>query len=104
MKYQLIASPYPEGHLVASPGRESGIRIGASRYARSVTDVFIRTTPERRAVMPDPDGTGPGDPPLRTVEQVLSLLRHGANLLVDRDGAVHVLEKGSSDEAGLAYS
>jgi hypothetical protein len=30
---QLIASPYPEGHLVVSPGREGGIRIGASRYA-----------------------------------------------------------------------
>jgi hypothetical protein len=33
MKYQLIASPYPDGHLVVSPGREGGIRIGASRYA-----------------------------------------------------------------------
>jgi hypothetical protein len=34
MKYQLIASPYPEGHLVVSPGREGGIKIGASRYAQ----------------------------------------------------------------------
>jgi hypothetical protein len=33
MKYQLIASPYPEGHLVVSPGREGGIKIGTSRYA-----------------------------------------------------------------------
>ena len=33
MTYQLIASPYPDGHLVVSPGREGGIRIGASRYA-----------------------------------------------------------------------
>jgi MoaA/NifB/PqqE/SkfB family radical SAM enzyme len=33
MTCQLIASPYPEGHLVVSPGREGGIRIGASRYA-----------------------------------------------------------------------
>jgi molybdenum cofactor biosynthesis enzyme MoaA len=33
MTRQLIASPYPDGHLVVSPGRESGIRIGAARYA-----------------------------------------------------------------------
>jgi len=33
MTYQLIASPYPDGHLVVSPGREGGIKIGASRYA-----------------------------------------------------------------------
>jgi molybdenum cofactor biosynthesis enzyme MoaA len=33
MPYQLIASPYPDGHLVASPGREGAVRIGASRYA-----------------------------------------------------------------------
>ena len=33
MTYQLIASPYPEGHLVVTPGREGGIKIGASRYA-----------------------------------------------------------------------
>jgi hypothetical protein len=33
MTYQLIASPYPDGHLVVSPGREGGIRIGAGRYA-----------------------------------------------------------------------
>jgi hypothetical protein len=32
MTYQLIASPYPDGHLIVSPGREGGIRIGASRY------------------------------------------------------------------------
>ena len=33
MTRQLIASPYPEGHVVVSPGREGGIRIGANRYA-----------------------------------------------------------------------
>jgi MoaA/NifB/PqqE/SkfB family radical SAM enzyme len=33
MTHQLIASPYPDGHLIVSPGREGGIRIGASRYA-----------------------------------------------------------------------
>ena len=33
MTYQLIASPYPDGHLVVSPGREGGIKIGANRYA-----------------------------------------------------------------------
>ena len=33
MPYQLIASPYPDGHVIVSPGREGGIRIGAHRYA-----------------------------------------------------------------------
>lgn len=33
MTCQLIASPYPQGHVVVSPGREGGIRIGANRYA-----------------------------------------------------------------------
>jgi molybdenum cofactor biosynthesis enzyme MoaA len=31
--YQLIASPYPDGHLVVSPGQEGGIKIGANKYA-----------------------------------------------------------------------
>jgi molybdenum cofactor biosynthesis enzyme MoaA len=46
MKYQLIASPYPQGHIVVSPGREGGIRIGTSRYAE------LR---ESRADAPVPD-------------------------------------------------
>ena len=33
MAHQLIASPYPDGHLVVSPGREGGIKIGANKYA-----------------------------------------------------------------------
>jgi uncharacterized Fe-S cluster-containing radical SAM superfamily protein len=33
MVYQLIASPYPEGHVVVRPGSDSAIRIGAARYA-----------------------------------------------------------------------
>ena len=33
MTYQLIVSPYPDGHLVVSPGREGGIRIGVNKYA-----------------------------------------------------------------------
>jgi hypothetical protein len=33
MAHQLIASPYPDGHLVVSPGREGGIKIGVNRYA-----------------------------------------------------------------------
>ena len=33
MAHQLIASPYPDGHLVVSPGREGGIEIGVNRYA-----------------------------------------------------------------------
>lgn len=31
--HQLIASPYPDGYLVVSPGRTGGIRLGAARYA-----------------------------------------------------------------------
>jgi hypothetical protein len=31
--HQLIASPYPGGHLVVSPGREGGIKIGVNKYA-----------------------------------------------------------------------
>ena len=33
MAYLLIASPFPEGHLVACPGREGAVRIGVARYA-----------------------------------------------------------------------
>jgi len=33
MPHQLIASPYPDGHIVVSPGRDGGIRIGAARFA-----------------------------------------------------------------------
>lgn len=33
MTHQLIASPYPEGHIIVSPGHEGGIRIGANKYA-----------------------------------------------------------------------
>lgn len=33
MAHQLIASPYPEGHVIVRPGRDGAIRIGAARYA-----------------------------------------------------------------------
>ena len=33
MPHQLIASPYPEGHLVVRPGYDGAVRIGAARYA-----------------------------------------------------------------------
>jgi len=33
MTHQLIASPYPEGHVVVRPGRDGAVRIGADRYA-----------------------------------------------------------------------
>ncbi len=39
MTHQLIASPYPEGHLVVRPGYDGAIRIGAARYAE------LRDTP-----------------------------------------------------------
>lgn len=32
MAHQLIASPYPDGHVIVSPGRKGGIRIGTARY------------------------------------------------------------------------
>jgi molybdenum cofactor biosynthesis enzyme MoaA len=34
MAPQLIASPYPDGHVIVSPGREGGVRIGAGLYAQ----------------------------------------------------------------------
>ena len=34
MAPQLIASPYPDGHVIVTPGREGGIRIGAGLYAQ----------------------------------------------------------------------
>jgi hypothetical protein len=57
-----------------------------------LTRVAGGSTP-RRAVRPDLDETGPGDARSRTVEQVMTCLLHGdgANLLVDRNGSVHVL-------------
>ena len=33
MTHQLIASPYPEGHVVVRPGYDGAVRIGAARYA-----------------------------------------------------------------------
>ncbi len=33
MTHQLIASPYPEGHVVVRPGCDGAVRIGAARYA-----------------------------------------------------------------------
>jgi hypothetical protein len=33
MTHQLIASPYPEGHVVVRPGYDGALRIGAARYA-----------------------------------------------------------------------
>jgi MoaA/NifB/PqqE/SkfB family radical SAM enzyme len=33
MTHQLIASPYPEGHIVVRPGYDGALRIGAARYA-----------------------------------------------------------------------
>jgi hypothetical protein len=33
MTHQLIASPYPEGHLVVRPGYDGAVRMGAARYA-----------------------------------------------------------------------
>lgn len=33
MTPKLIASPYPDGHLVVSPGQEGGIKLGVNKYA-----------------------------------------------------------------------
>ena len=46
MPHQLIASPYPEGHVVVRPGHEGAIRVGAARYAelsRSAPDASVPT-------------------------------------------------------------
>jgi hypothetical protein len=34
MPHQLIASPYPEGHVVVRPGHDGAVRIGTARYAQ----------------------------------------------------------------------
>jgi hypothetical protein len=39
MTHQLIASPYPEGHVVVRPGHDGAVRIGAARYAK-LRDAF----------------------------------------------------------------
>jgi hypothetical protein len=46
MACQLIASPYPDGHVIVTPGREGGIRIGTALYAQ------LRDTPAD-ALVPD---------------------------------------------------
>ena len=33
MVHQLIASPYPEGHVIVRPGSDGALRIGVARYA-----------------------------------------------------------------------
>jgi hypothetical protein len=33
MVHKLIASPYPDGYVVVSPGRTGGIKIGTNKYA-----------------------------------------------------------------------
>ena len=33
MTPSLIASPYPDGHVVVRPGFDGGIKIGTNRYA-----------------------------------------------------------------------
>ena len=54
MAHQLIASPYPDGHIVVSPGRDGGIRLGPARYAK------LRATP---ADAPSPPGLPPRHAP-----------------------------------------
>jgi sulfatase maturation enzyme AslB (radical SAM superfamily) len=34
MSFQLIASPYPDGHVLVRPGREGGVRIGEAIFAQ----------------------------------------------------------------------
>ena len=46
MTHQLIASPYPEGHMIVSPGREGGIKIGANKYAELRDATFAGPVPD----------------------------------------------------------
>ena len=46
MIHQLIVSPYPDGHLVVSPGREGGIKIGVNKYAELRDAAFIVPVPD----------------------------------------------------------
>jgi sulfatase maturation enzyme AslB (radical SAM superfamily) len=46
MAPQLIVSPYPDGHVIVSPGREGGVRVGSGLYAQ------LRDAPPD-AVVPD---------------------------------------------------
>jgi molybdenum cofactor biosynthesis enzyme MoaA len=50
MAHQLIASPYPDGHLVVSPGREGGIKIGVNKYAELRDAAFTAPVPDWLAV------------------------------------------------------
>ncbi len=46
MTHQLIASQYPQGHVVVRPGRDGAVRIGAARYAElRDAPVELRTRP-----------------------------------------------------------
>lgn len=46
MSHLLIASPYPEGHIVVSPGQEGGIRIGQNKYAELRDSVPAASVPD----------------------------------------------------------
>jgi sulfatase maturation enzyme AslB (radical SAM superfamily) len=46
MAHQLIASPYPDGHLVVSPGQEGGIKIGVNKYAELRDAAFAAPVPD----------------------------------------------------------
>ena len=57
MPHQLIASPYPDGHIVVSPGRDGGIRIGAARYAELRDTPAAAPVPRGSPLRPAPPGT-----------------------------------------------
>jgi MoaA/NifB/PqqE/SkfB family radical SAM enzyme len=50
MIHQLIASSYPEGHIVVSPGQEGGIRIGPNKYAELRDSAPAASVPDWLAV------------------------------------------------------
>jgi sulfatase maturation enzyme AslB (radical SAM superfamily) len=50
MSRQLIASPYPDGYIVVSPGQEGGIRIGPNKYAELRDTTFADPVPEWLAI------------------------------------------------------
>jgi type I restriction-modification system DNA methylase subunit len=96
MPHQLIASPYPEGHLVVRPGYDGAVRIGAARYAElRPFDPGARETTMLHAVAQ----AATGDDPARVFEYLCSRALDGgartglmvtppelANLMLDLAG------------------
>jgi len=56
MTHQLIASPYPEGHVVVRPGYDGAVRIGADRYAELATHLPMLRSLSGSSAQSEPGG------------------------------------------------